>query len=104
MATLPLREKFPRVLIVAIVLGFSGTALIFRPSFSDGQHIPALLAVSSGFFAAWAYLNVRKMGRLGEPDWRIVFYFSLIASVGCAIWQAVFSTFSAITWQNAWIL
>jgi drug/metabolite transporter (DMT)-like permease len=104
MTTLLLREKFPRMLIAAIVLGFSGTALIFRPSFSEGHHIPALLAVSSGFFAAWAYLNVRKMGRLGEPDWRIVFYFSLIASIGCAIWQAVFSTFSAITWQNVWII
>lgn len=104
MTTLLLREKFPRLLIVAIVLGFSGTALIFRPSFSDGQHIPALLAVSSGFFAAWAYLNVRKMGRLGEPDWRIVFYFSLIASIGCAIWQLTFSTFSPVTWQNVWIL
>jgi drug/metabolite transporter (DMT)-like permease len=104
MTTLLLREKFPRLLIAAIVLGFAGTALIFRPSFSDGQHIPALLAVSSGFFAASAYLNVRKMGRLGEPDWRIVFYFSLIASIGCAVWQAIFSTFSPITLQNVWII
>jgi drug/metabolite transporter (DMT)-like permease len=104
MTTLLLREKFPPLLIAAIVLGFAGTALIFRPSFSEGQHIPALLAVSSGFFAASAYLNVRKMGRLGEPDWRIVFYFSLIASIGCAVWQAVFSTFSPITLQNVWII
>jgi drug/metabolite transporter (DMT)-like permease len=26
-------------------------------------------------------LNVRQLGMLGEPEWRVVFYFSLIASV-----------------------
>lgn len=104
MTTLLLGEKFPRLLIVAIVLGFSGTALIFRPSMSDGHFLPALLAVGSGFFAAWAYLNVRKLGRAGEPDWRIVFYFTLIATVGGAIWQATFSDFHAITRDNFWIL
>ena len=25
--------------------------------------------------------NVRELGKLGEPEWRVVFYFSLIASV-----------------------
>jgi drug/metabolite transporter (DMT)-like permease len=104
MTTLLLKEKFPRLLIAAIMLGFCGTALIFRPSVSDGHLIPALLAVSSGFFAAWAYLNVRKLGHAGEPDWRIVFYFSLIATIGGAIWQAVFSRFNPITLNNAWIL
>lgn len=104
MTTLLLKEKFPRLLIAAIVLGFSGTALIFRPSMSDGHMLPALLAVGSGFFAAWAYLNVRKLGHAGEPDWRIVFYFSLISTVGAALWQVLFSRFSPITANNVWIL
>ena len=110
MTTLLLREKFPPLLIAAIVLGFAGTALIFRPSASDGHLLPALLAVGSGFFAAWAYLNVRKLGRAGEPDWRIVFYFTLISTVGGAVFQFAFvpqagpARFNPITWQNAWIL
>lgn len=110
MTTLLLKEKFPPLLIAAIVLGFSGTALIFRPSASDGHFLPALLAVGSGFFAAWAYLNVRKLGRAGEPDWRIVFYFTLISTIGGALFQLTFAPqagparFNPITWQNLWIL
>lgn len=104
MTTLLLKEKFPPLLIAAIALGFSGTALIFRPSASEGNLMPALLAVGSGFFAAWAYLNVRKLGRAGEPDWRIVFYFTLISTIGAATWQLVFSRFNPVTLQNAWIL
>ena len=104
MTTLILREKFPPALIAALCLGFGGTAFIFRPSASQGLLLPALLAVGSGFFAAWAYLNVRRMGRLGEPDWRIVFYFSLIATLGAGAWQGTFSTFSPVTAHNAWII
>ena len=104
LTTLILGERFPPALIFAILLGFAGTAFIFQPSISDGQLLPALLAVSSGFFAAIAYLNVRKLGRLGEPDWRVVFYFSLIASLGASAWQATFSTFHPITGQNIGIL
>jgi drug/metabolite transporter (DMT)-like permease len=104
MTTLILREKFPGALIFALALGFGGTALIFQPSLSGGYFIPALLAVGSGFFAALAYLNVRKLGKLGEPDWRIVFYFSAIATLGASTWQATFSSFSPITLQNSRIL
>lgn len=110
MTTLLLKEKFPPLLIAAIVLGFTGTALIFRPSASDGHFMPALLAVGSGFFAAWAYLNVRKLGRAGEPDWRIVFYFTLISTIGGALFQLVFAPqagparFNPISGQNVWIL
>jgi drug/metabolite transporter (DMT)-like permease len=104
MTTLILGEKFPVALIFAVVLGFSGTALIFQPSISGGYFIPALFAVCSGFFAALAYLNVRKLGSLGEPDWRIVFYFSLIASLGASAWQATFAAFHPITLQSGGIL
>jgi drug/metabolite transporter (DMT)-like permease len=38
--------------------------------------------------AAVAYLNVRALGRLGEPEWRVVFYFALISSLGAAAWMA----------------
>ncbi len=31
--------------------------------------------------AALAYLQVRRLGQLGEPEYRVVFYFSLISAV-----------------------
>jgi drug/metabolite transporter (DMT)-like permease len=41
-------------------------------------------------------LNVRQLGLRGEPDWRVVFYFSLIASLisGCVM---LFGTIHPIT-------
>ena len=47
---------------------------------------------------------MRTLGRLGEPDWRVVFWFGLVASVMCAGWQLATSTFHPITRGNIWIL
>ena len=63
-----------------------------------------MLGLASGVLSAWAYLSVRTLGRLGEPDWRVLFWFGLIASVICAAWQLATSTFHALRWDNAWIL
>jgi S-adenosylmethionine uptake transporter len=50
----------------------------------------------SGVLAALAYLQVTALGRTGEPDYRIVFYFSLCGSVaGFGI--ALFAGFGAHT-------
>ena len=40
-----------------------------------------VVALISGFLSALAYLQVRKLGQLGEPEYRVVFYFSLGGSV-----------------------
>ena len=49
--------------------------------------VAGLLGLMSGVFAAIAYLNVKQLGAAGEPEWRIVFYFSLIATLGGALWM-----------------
>lgn len=36
-----------------------------------------------------AYLSVRDLGRLGEPEWRTVLYFSLCSSVFGAVWALI---------------
>ncbi|TXT22610.1 MAG: hypothetical protein FD134_2446 [Gallionellaceae bacterium] len=40
-----------------------------------------LLGLVSGMLAGVAMLNVRQLGLHGEPDWRVVFYFSLVSSL-----------------------
>ena len=102
--TIVLGEKFSRWLVVAIVLGFAGVAMLLQPTFEAGQAGAALLGLSSGLVASWAYLGVRALSRKGEPEWRILFWFGLFGTVGCAAWQAAFSTFHPINWENAWIL
>jgi len=75
------RERFHLPLVSAILLGFVGTILLLHPTLEKEQIIPGLLGLISGFLAGVAMFNVRQLGAQGEPEWRVVFYFSLIASV-----------------------
>lgn len=102
--TVVLRERLSGRLIAAIALGFIGVALLLQPNFEEGKEAAAMIGLLSGILSAWAYLAVRTLGRLGEPDWRVVFWFGLVASVICAGWELATSSFHAIRWQNAWIL
>ena len=81
-----LRERIRPLLFVALAGGFIGVILLLRPSWNDGQVAGGLFGLASGVIASVAYLNVRKLGELGEPEWRTVFYFSLIAAVGGLPW------------------
>lgn len=83
-----LKEKHGRGLLAAIVIGFAGVVLLLQPGW-DGQDMVARLAgLMSGVFAALAYVNVRTLGREGEPEWRVVFYFALVSTLGGAAWMA----------------
>ena len=99
-----LGERFSSWLVVAIVTGFVGVALLLQPTFEEGKSGPAMIGLFSGVLAAWAYLAVRTLGRMGETDWRVVFYFGLTASVLCGIWQGVTARFTSLTWETAAIL
>lgn len=102
--TVVLREPLSRSLLVAILLGFAGVAILLQPNFQGGKEAAAMLGLASGVLSAWAYLSVRTLGRLGEPDWRVLFYFGIVASAICAAWQLSTSTFHAVRWDNAWTL
>ena len=64
-------------LIAAVLAGFCGVALILRPTIDQQQLWYGLAGLTSGLLAATAYLQVTALGRAGEPETRIVFYFSL---------------------------
>ena len=102
--TVVLGERFSPWLVVAIVTGFVGVALLLQPSFEGGTEGAALVGLFSGVLASWAYLAVRTLGRLGEPDLRVVFWFGLVATVICAAWQLATSSFHPVGWDTAWIL
>ena len=103
--TVVLGERFSPWLVFAIALGFGGVGLLLQPNFETGKEGAALIGLFSGVFAAWAYLSVRSLGRLGEPDWRTVFWFGAVASVICAGWHFVSAaSFSPIHASNIWLL
>ena len=55
-----------------------------------------MIGVASGFFAAIAYINVKQLGNLGESEWHVVFYFTLISTLITGVWL-LFTTFSPVT-------
>jgi len=83
-----LGEQHGRGLIAAVLLGFAGVAVLLQPGWEGQDRLAGMVGLVSGFFAALAYLNVRTLGRQGEPEWRVVFYFTLIATLGAALWMA----------------
>lgn len=102
--TLVLGERFTVPLLGAIILGFVGVAMLLQPNFQVGTEGPAVIGLFSGVLAAWAFLSIRTLGRLGEPDYRVVFWFGLIATVFAGAWQLASGGFNAVRWQNAWLL
>jgi drug/metabolite transporter (DMT)-like permease len=100
---LVLKDKFHLPLTTAIALGFCGVVLLLRPTLQQDQLLPGLLGLISGFLAGVAYLNVKQLGMIGEPDTRTVFYFSLTASIGSGAW-ILFDTVHPVTLQGFAIL
>jgi drug/metabolite transporter (DMT)-like permease len=70
-------------LMLAILIGFAGVALILKPG-SEVFSLGAVGGVAAGFFGAVAVLTIWRMSDT-EPALRIVFYFNLIASVASAV-------------------
>ena len=89
LSTILLKEKFRLRLVFAIALGFIGVALLLRPTFEGENAHAGFIGLASGFFAACAYVNVKKLGEAGEPEWRVVFYFAVAGTIGSAIFQTL---------------
>lgn len=69
--------RMDKVRILAVALGFMGVLAVLRPTINPEQWLAALSGVSSGALGAIAQMQIRNLGRSGEPAWRIVFYFSM---------------------------
>ncbi len=87
LSTVVLKERPGRLLLSALLLGFAGVALLLRPTLHQDQMSAGVLGLASGFLAGVAYLNVKQLGLQGEPEWRVVFYFTLISTVGAGLWM-----------------
>ncbi|WP_076592476.1 DMT family transporter [Herminiimonas arsenitoxidans] len=70
------KRRFEWGLVTAILASFIGVTLLLRPSIHDDQWLGGVIGLLSGALSALAYLQVRHLGQLGEPESRVVFYFS----------------------------
>lgn len=69
-------------LLVTVLVGFAGVVCVLQPAMAGDQLWGGLMGLISGLFAAMAYLQVSALGRAGEPDGRVVFYFSMGSIAG----------------------
>ena len=98
----PLARQGP--LVITILLGFVGVALLLRPTLNEDQGFAALVGLISGVIAALAYLQVSALAKVGEPETRVVFYFSLGAALAGGVGTAVVGL-SHFDWLGAlWLL
>ena len=79
-------ERLPR-LVGAVLAGFAGVALVLQPTVAQAQWLHGLMGLMSGLLAAFAYLQLAALGRAGEPEERVVFYFCLAGAAAAAVWM-----------------
>jgi drug/metabolite transporter (DMT)-like permease len=89
------------MLAIAVIAGFAGVVMMLRPSIEQNQVFGAIMGLLSGITAAFAYMQVMALGKVGEPDTRTVFYFAVGSTVAGAIGMA-FGDNSPWEWDHAW--
>lgn len=87
-AALALREKIEPVLCASILLGFIGVILLLQPSLNWHALIANGQGLVSGLLSGYVFIQITQLGRLQEPEWRTVFYFSLVCTLGAVGWLA----------------
>jgi S-adenosylmethionine uptake transporter len=90
-------------LVATVLVGFLGVALILRPTIEERQLWHGLMGLLSGVIAATAYLQVTALGRAGEPEYRIVFYFS-VGGVAAGVLTMLWNGVTAHSWRGAALL
>jgi S-adenosylmethionine uptake transporter len=91
-------------LVAAILASFAGVVMLLRPTIAQNQAFAGLVGLLSGLGAAFAYMQVMVLARMGEPEARTVFYFAVGTAIAGALGMAVMGV-SAWNWQQAlWLL
>jgi S-adenosylmethionine uptake transporter len=97
----PLRQG---ALVLTVLAGFAGVVMMLRPTIEQNQVFAGLIGLMSGLTAAFAYMQVMALGKLGEPETRTVFYFAVGSAVAGAAGMVV-EGLSPWNWRHAlWLV
>lgn len=92
----------PWALVLATIAGFTGVTIVLQPSFNEGELIPALICLGVSLLDLVIYWQMKELGDMKEPSWRIVFYFTLFGTVwGLCGHLLLASGMTPVTWDNA---
>jgi len=84
-------------LVWTILLGFAGVICVLQPTIERDQLVSGLTGLLSGLLAALAYLHVSALGKAGEPEDRVVFYFSVGSIAAGALATSLISEWHPLT-------
>ena len=94
-------------LTFTVLASFCGVVMMLRPTLDQNQLFAGLIGLLSGVGAALAYIQVTALGKVGEPEGRTVFYFSLgsvVAGLGGMAFTGI-TPWSSVSWQAAaWLV
>ena len=91
-------------LALTVIAGFTGVVMVLRPTMAQDQIYAGLIGLMSGFFAVFAYMQVTALGRVGEPETRTVFYFTIGTLIAGLVGMA-FMGVSTWEWAHAvWLV
>jgi S-adenosylmethionine uptake transporter len=91
-------------LVLAILASFAGVIMLLQPTMGQNQAFAGMVGLLSGLGAAFAYMQVMVLARIGEPEIRTVFYFAVGTAIAGALGMAVVGV-SPWVWQHAlWLL
>ncbi|HSI25205.1 MAG TPA: DMT family transporter [Methylotenera sp.] len=104
-----LDEKPARILYAAVAIGFIGVVLLLKPTLHSNDALAGAMGLASGAGAAIAYINVKQLANLNEPDWRTVYYFTLVSTVASGAWLLLSHSFdqpgfTTLGWQDLSVL
>lgn len=89
-AALLRHEPAPWKVSGAILAGFAGIVAVVQPSFAADEAFPAMVCILLSIIDMAVYGQMKKLGNLGEPSIRIVFYFTVIGTISGLIGTYLF--------------
>lgn len=96
-------QKIKKSILFCTISGFIGALLILDPHGEWQSWFAGAIGLVSGIGAALAYIHVIQLSKLNEPDWRTVFYFTLVSTLGSGLWIS-FTDYQKLAWSDMWIL
>ncbi|RZJ25669.1 MAG: DMT family transporter [Haliea sp.] len=91
-------------LVLTVITGFIGVIMMLRPTIEQNQAFAGLIGLMSGLLAAFAYMQVMALARVGEPESRTVFYFAVGSAAAGGLGMLVAGT-SEWHWRPAlWLI
>lgn len=91
-------------LVLTVLAGFAGVVMMLRPSLQHDQMFAALVGLLSGMSAAFAYMQVMALSRIGEPETRTVFYFAIGSALAGGSGMLVAGSSSLNTSASWWLI